>query len=101
MGTGSIPHASPKRSWPGTGPWRKPSPAAGRGGERLVVALLGMGHVEHAHGVAHQLAALGVTGTVGFLPWDADRPCEDLVPGVADAVFGVEPPLPRDGEEAD
>ena len=75
--------------------------AAGRGGERLVVAILGMGHVEHAHGVPHQLAALGVTGTVGLLPWDADRPCEDLVPGVADAVFGVDPPRPRGGEQAD
>jgi uncharacterized iron-regulated protein len=72
--------------------------AAHRNGGRPVVGIMGMGHVEHARGVAHQLAAMGVAGTLGLLPWDATRPCGELVPGVADAVFGVAP-LPPDERE--
>ncbi len=57
---------------------------------RTVVAILGMGHVENRHGVPHQLAALGVPDSLALLPWDEDRPCDELNGRVADAVFGVE-----------
>jgi uncharacterized iron-regulated protein len=57
----------------------------------LVVGIMGAGHVENGHGVIHQLAALGVPGALGLLPWEGDRPCEDLRPGFAEAVFGLDP----------
>ncbi len=58
---------------------------------RAVVAILGEGHVDHRDGVPHQLADLGIPDAAVLLPWDADRPCEDLDGRVADAVFGLGP----------
>lgn len=55
-----------------------------------VVGLMGAGHVENGFGVPHQLHALGISGTVSLLPWDAGRPCAELTPGLADAVYGIE-----------
>ncbi len=70
----------------------------------LVVGIIGRGHVEFGDGVAHQLRDLGVADTMLLLPWDRDMPCKTLVPGIADAVFGVAslkapagPPRPRLG----
>ena len=58
----------------------------------LVVGIMGQGHVEYRHGVAHQLAALGVDDVATALPWDVDTECRMPDAGIADAVFGVEPP---------
>ena len=76
------------------------------GGEVLVVGIMGRGHVEHGHGVAHQLRDLGVTSTAALVPIDASEDCEDVEAGLADAVFVLpdaprakraEPPRPRLG----
>jgi uncharacterized iron-regulated protein len=58
----------------------------------IVVAVMGRGHVEHGDGVPAQLAALGAPRPVVLVPWNAERPCDELVPGLADAVFGVDEP---------
>jgi hypothetical protein len=56
----------------------------------LVVAIMGSGHLWHGHGVPRQLHDLGVTRIAVALPWNASDGCVELVPGVADLVFGVE-----------
>jgi uncharacterized iron-regulated protein len=58
----------------------------------LVVGIMGQGHVEYRHGVAHQLAALGVDDVATALPWHVDADCRVPDAGIADAVFGVAPP---------
>ena len=60
--------------------------------EALVVGLMGRGHLEHGAGVLRQLAALDVRDVRVLLPWDAERPCTDLTPDLASAVFGVAAP---------
>ena len=57
---------------------------------RTVAALLGRGHVEHGFGVPAQLAALGETPPRVLVAWQPARDCAQLVPGVADAVFGLD-----------
>jgi hypothetical protein len=66
--------------------------AARRDPQPLVVGIMGRGHVEHGHGVPHQLRDLGVPNVATLLPWDREAPCGALVAGLADAVFGVAPP---------
>lgn len=80
------------------------SGAARREPAPLVVGVMGRGHVEHGHGVAHQLRDLGIAGTMLLLPWEREESCDRLVAGIADAVFGVAsppataaPPRPRLG----
>ena len=58
-------------------------------------AIMGSGHLEHGHGVPHQLAALGVHDVTVLLPWDTDRDCAALAPDLADAVFGIAPAVRR------
>jgi len=59
----------------------------------VVVGLMGSGHVIHGWGVSHQLQQMGRKAPLALLPWDRDGDCASLVPGLADAVFGVaEPP---------
>jgi uncharacterized iron-regulated protein len=59
----------------------------------VVVGLMGSGHVIHGWGVSHQLQQMGLKAPLALLPWDRDDDCAALVPGLADAVFGVaEPP---------
>ena len=60
----------------------------------VVVGLMGSGHVIHGWGVPHQLQKLGRKAPLALLPWDRDGDCASLVPGLADAVFGVAE-LPR------
>lgn len=60
----------------------------------LVVGILGSGHVAHGWGVGHQLGALGEARVLSLLPWDRGRDCATLTAGLADAVFGLEPPPP-------
>ena len=57
----------------------------------LVVGVMGAGHIRYGHGVPHQLRDLGVTETVSLLPWHTDRSCDQMVAGLADAVFGMTP----------
>lgn len=57
----------------------------------LVVGIMGSGHILHGFGVPHQLHDLGVTRIASLLPWDTDQSCKKLVPGYADAVFGLAP----------
>jgi uncharacterized iron-regulated protein len=63
--------------------------AAQRQAGALAVGIIGGGHLEDRHGVPHQLDALGIRDSVVLLPWAANRPCADLKPSLADAVFGV------------
>ncbi|WP_121240576.1 ChaN family lipoprotein [Sulfurisoma sediminicola] len=58
----------------------------------LVVAILGVGHVRHGHGVAHQLKDLGVARVGALLTWDQADACAGIVPGLADAVYVVKAP---------
>ncbi|CAO3351597.1 ChaN family lipoprotein [Azospirillum palustre] len=58
---------------------------------RLVVGILGEGHVASRDGVPHQLADLGIGDAAVLLPWDADRDCDELDGRIADAVFGLGP----------
>lgn len=58
---------------------------------RIVVGILGEGHVARRDGVPHQLADLGIGDSAVLLPWDADRDCDELDGRIADAVFGLGP----------
>jgi uncharacterized iron-regulated protein len=64
--------------------------AAKRPGAPLVVGVMGTGHIRHGHGVPYQLQALGIANVVSLLPWDRSEGCKELVPGLADAVFGLD-----------
>lgn len=64
--------------------------AAKRAGAPLVVGIMGTGHIRLGHGVPYQLQALGVASFVSLLPWDRSEECKDLLPGLADAVFGLD-----------
>jgi uncharacterized iron-regulated protein len=59
--------------------------------DALVVGIMGSGHLEHGHGVPHQLAALGVRDVTVLLPWDTTGECTAIAPDLADAVFGIAP----------
>lgn len=57
----------------------------------LLVGLIGMGHLRYGHGVPHQLADLGVERSAVLLPQATDGDCSALEPGLARAVFGLQP----------
>lgn len=59
----------------------------------VVVGLMGSGHVIHGWGVSHQLQQMGRKAPLALLAWDRDDDCTSLVPGLADAVFGVAEPV--------
>jgi uncharacterized iron-regulated protein len=63
----------------------------GRARPPLVVGIAGAGHVRFGHGIAHQLRDLGVERVGILLPLEAQRACEKLGPGLADAVFVLPP----------
>jgi uncharacterized iron-regulated protein len=78
--------------------------------DALLIGLIGSGHLRRRYGVPHQLASLGIDDVTVFLSWPVPGDCNDLVPDLADAVFGVEsfqeshPPRPLLGvriEETD
>jgi uncharacterized iron-regulated protein len=78
--------------------------AADRRPDAVVVGLMGQGHVKHGWGVPHQLRSLGYGTSLTLLPFDRREDCTTLVPGFADAVFGIAvperpagPPRPRLG----
>lgn len=60
----------------------------------LLVVLSGSGHLVYGYGIPHQLAALGAPRARVLLPYSAE-PCSELVPGYADAVFGLDPVAER------
>jgi len=66
--------------------------AARRPGAPLVIGIMGTGHIAHGYGVPHQLRALGIADPETLLPWDRGAECKTLVPGLADAVFGLAEP---------
>ncbi len=72
--------------------------AAAAPGKPLVIGVLGGGHVENGYGVPHQLAALGRDGITVLLPWDRGRDCAERRAGLADAVFGLDPPKTNEAE---
>lgn len=59
------------------------------GSKPLLVGIMGSGHLRHGHGVAHQLRALGFNQIATLLPRSGDMFCNDLEPGLADAVFNL------------
>jgi uncharacterized iron-regulated protein len=63
----------------------------------LVIGVMGSGHLEHGHGVPHQLADLGVRDVTVLLPWDTQRDCAALAPDLADTVFGIAPSVEAPG----
>lgn len=56
----------------------------------LVIGVIGRGHLEHGHGVPHQLTDLGIERVTTLIPVDANRACASLEPSLADAAFVVE-----------
>jgi uncharacterized iron-regulated protein len=70
------------------------------GARPLVVGIMGSGHVEYGHGVAHQLRDLGINSIATMLPIDGNALCTGINPAVADAVFAV-PADPRDRSTAE
>jgi uncharacterized iron-regulated protein len=64
------------------------------GGNPLVVAIVGRGHVEYGYGISHQLADLGIRNGAVLLPWDKGLACDGLKTSegfpIAHAVFGVD-----------
>jgi uncharacterized iron-regulated protein len=69
--------------------------------EALVVGIIGSGHLQGGYGVSHQLRALGARAVKVWLPVDASATCNEIEPGMADALFAVEssraPATPRLG----
>ena len=73
--------------------------ALNRSERPLVVGIMGAGHIRYGYGVPHQLMDLGIEDVAMLLPWENNKACEQLVTGIADAVFGIAsyttPHLPR------
>jgi len=70
------------------------------GGDPLVVAIAGRGHMEYGYGIPHQLDDLGIRNSAVLLPWDVELSCDLLrnTQGdvIADAVFGIDSPIEQD-----
>ncbi len=60
-----------------------------RGASRMVVGIMGSGHLREGFGVPHQLRALGIAENVVLLPWESGSRCEAPDASVADFLFGV------------
>lgn len=62
----------------------------------LVAGVLGSGHLRHGHGVPHQLQALGLhpDRVANLVTLPSDHVCDQLKPGLADAVYVI-PPQPE------
>lgn len=59
--------------------------------DALIVGIMGRGHIDHGHGVPHQLAALGERDIMTLVPVDTGADCHDLAPDLADVAFTVPP----------
>jgi len=62
---------------------------AKNGSKPLIVGIMGSGHLRFGHGVPHQLRALGFTQIATLLPRSEEMACDELDPGLADAVFSL------------
>jgi len=62
---------------------------AKNGRKPLIVGIMGNGHLRYGHGVPHQLRTLGFTQIATLLPRSEEMACDDLDPGLADAVFSL------------
>lgn len=60
--------------------------------EALVVGIIGAGHVRYGHGVAHQLADLGIRNSGALLTWERNEDCARLGTEFADALYVIDPP---------
>ena len=58
-------------------------------GKPLLIGIIGSGHLRFGHGVPHQLRDLGIRSIGTLLPMAAETPCDELRPGLADALFAV------------
>ncbi|WJH37807.1 ChaN family lipoprotein (plasmid) [Aliirhizobium terrae] len=60
--------------------------------ERLVVGIIGRGHLEFGHGTPHQLRDLGVRDVGILLPHDVGQgaPDAEIAAGIADGVFALD-----------
>ena len=56
---------------------------------RLVVGIIGTGHLLNGYGVPHQLLAKGAGAAKVWLPLSAQTPCSEVRPELADALFGI------------
>ncbi len=64
--------------------------AQARAGSSRVVGIVGSGHLQNRYGIPHQLSDLGIENVAVLLPVTPEAACEDLDPGLADAVFVIE-----------
>ncbi len=62
---------------------------------RIVVGIMGTGHLREGFGVPHQLRALGIQDSVVLLPWEAGERCEPPTSTAADYLFGVSAEAPE------
>lgn len=60
--------------------------------DALVVGIVGAGHVRSGHGIAHQLADLGIGNTGALLTWERTEDCARLGTEFADALYVIDPP---------
>jgi len=58
--------------------------------DALITGILGRGHIEHRHGVPHQLADLGIKDVAVLLPVEVGKACENTPADIADAIFLVD-----------
>lgn len=70
----------------------RPAFSGGKAEKPLVVGIMGSGHIRYGHGVPHQLQDLGVKKVGTLLPMDWDADCDNIRPGLADAVFALPKP---------
>lgn len=56
---------------------------------KLVVTIVGMGHVQYGWGIETQLKALGVTHVTKLLTWSINTPCEFADGNAADIFYGI------------
>jgi len=69
--------------------------------DTVVVVAVGRGHVERGDGIPAQLTAAGIPPPLVLVAWEAGRSCDDLVPGVADLVFGLDAPAAASDKSED
>lgn len=55
----------------------------------LVVGIMGSGHIRFGYGVPYQLRELGVSNVGTLMPVNAGAECDEVRPGLADAVFAL------------
>jgi len=56
---------------------------------KLVVAIVGQGHVQYGWGIEHQLKQLGITKVFKFAPWHKAMSCEYFNGTSADIFYGI------------